>query len=259
LQKRILVGAVIALYALGLSATPTAAAGGPGTFHCNKTVDGGTIASNITVNPNGVCVLNGVTVTGNVTAGYNSYFESNGSTISGNVTGNFALTLYVWGGSSVGGNVAAVGTPQVFVYNSTVGKNVGSVSASAPGYGHFQVCGSTVTREIGVALSGPDILIGDPAAGCGANTVKNGGITVAFNSADTEVYVIGNTATNNNIGVYDNGGVGDKLVHDNNAPNGDLFCAGNSSPFDGSGNGTVGDVEGSQCSATTITGVDPDE
>ncbi len=259
MQKRFLVGALVALYALGLGAAPVSAGGGGGSFNCNKTVNGGTILSNVNVNPNGVCILNGVTVTGNVTAGRNSYFESNGSTIAGNVTGGSSLTLYIWGGSKVGGNVAGINTAQVFVYDSTVGKNVAAFGSVAPGYGHFQVCGSTVTREIGVAFMGPDILIGDPAAGCGANTAKNGDIVVAANSAASEVYVIGNTATNGNIGVYNNGGAGDKRVNGNNAPKGDLFCSGNSAPFDGSANGTVGDVEGGQCTATSITGIDPDE
>ena len=259
MRKRILlVGVAVAIWAIGLSATPAFAKGGGGSFNCNGTVNGGTIAQNVSVSNNGVCVLNGVAVTGNVSVGKKAYFESNGSTISGNVTGINALTLYVWGGSNVSGNVSGIGTAQVFVYNSTIGKNVAGDNNVAAGYGHFQVCGSTVSREIGAAFVGPDLLVGDPAAGCGANTT-GGDILVAVNSAASEVYVIGNTSNGGNISVYANTGAGDKQVHGNNAPMGDLFCSGNSAPFDGSANGTVGDVEGGQCAATTITGNDEDE
>lgn len=106
---------------------------------------------------------------------------------------------------------------------------------------------------------GPDVLVGDPAAGCGGNTITNGDLLVASNTTNSEVYVIGNTTQNGDIGVWGNSGAGPGLVTGNNAPKGDLYCSGNSAPFNGSGNGTIGDVSGPQCSATTITGYDIDE
>jgi hypothetical protein len=252
----------VALCALGLSAAPGAAdSGGGGSFHCNQTVNGGTISGNVVVSNNGTCILNGVTVAGgNVSINRNGYFEANGSNIEGNITANQALTVYIWGGSNVSGNVAGY-SAQVFVYNSTVGKSVGFIGNVAPGYGHFQVCGSTVTREIGFDAVGPDVLVGDPANGCEGNTVKNGDIVVANNPTDSELYVIGNTTLNGDIGVYLNSGVGPGQVNGNNAPNGDLFCLGNTNAsFDGTHNGSVGDVPaGTQCSADHLTGVDPDE
>jgi hypothetical protein len=253
--------AAVAFAALGLSAVPVGANGGSGSYNCNKTVNGGTIDSNVKVTNNGVCVLNGVTVNGNVSVGVNGYFESNGSTISGNVSAGSSLTVYIRNNSNIGGNVAGYLTAQVFVYDSTVGKNVAATSMSAPGYGHFQVCGSTVTRTIGAALMGPDVLIGDPAAGCGGNTVKTGNIEAAYNATDSELHVIGNTVQGwgGDLGIYGNSGAGDKVVTGNSVPKGDIFCLNNSAPFSGAGNLTAGDIEGTQCSANTITGVDADD
>ncbi len=262
MRGRFLVGLAVVVTALGLSAVPAGAnsSGGGGTFHCDQTVNGGTISQNITVPNNATCILNNVTVTGNVNANTNSYFEANGSTIHGNINGYQSLTLYVWGNSVVDGTVSGSYTPQVFVYDSTVGKNIGAFNASAPGYGHFQVCGTTVGREIGAAFMGPDILIGDPAAGCAGNTTQTNDILVAYNKADSEVHVIGNTAVAGDINIYNNTGVGDFQIHANNAPYGDIFCSGNTgSTFSGTGNGTVGDAAGGQCTATKITGMDADE
>ena len=253
MRSRILVGALLAVCAIGLGASPASANGGGGS-KCNGTVNGGTISGDVSVGNNAVCILNGVNVTGNVILAKNAYFESNGSTIAGSVTSFRSLTIYIWNHSKVGGNVVGLWTPQVFVYNSTV-RNVAAVDGVAPGYGHFQVCGSTVSGTVGAALMGPDVLIGDAAAGCGANTV-GGSIVAAGNTTDQELYVIGNTVSNGDIGIYYNTGVGDKQVHGNNAAQGDLVCSGNSAPFSGTANGTVGDLEGSQCAAATITGVD---
>jgi hypothetical protein len=252
----------MALLVIGLGAAPASANGG-GSTKCNGTVTGGTIASNLNVGNNAVCVLNGVTVDGNVSVAKNAYFEANGSTINGNVSAYQALTLYIWGNSTVTGNVAGASTAQVFVYDSTVKKSVAEINSVKPGYGHFQVCGSTVSHEIGAATSGPDILVGDPAAGCGGNTVLNGDIAVVGNTTDSELFVIGNNVNNGDINVYlNNVGAGVGVVSGNNAPNGDLFCANNTittGSFDGSGNGTVGDVPVADCQASTITGVDTDD
>jgi hypothetical protein len=256
----------LAIAALGLSAAPAGAStGSGGSFHCNKTINGGTIASNVTVTNNAVCILNGVTVQGNVGVDTNAYFEASGSTITGNVSAGSALTVYIHNHSSVGGNVAGYLTAQIFVYDSSVGRNVAGVNAYRPGYGHFQVCGTTVSRSIQVGIMGPDVLIGDPAASCAGNTANTSGmggyngILVTYNTADKELYVIGNTATWGDIAIYDNySASGDKQVHGNSAPNGDLICYGNATPFSGNLNATVGDVEGNQCSATTVTGNDLD-
>jgi len=254
-----LLGVAVAVAGLGVSSVPAGAAGGSN-LTCNKTVNGGTVNGVVKVPKNGTCILNGVTVVGNVNVGPNAYFESSGSSIGGNVNGTNSLTIYIHSNTSVAGGVIAYYTAQVYVYDSTVGRNVASVgNGPNPGFGHFQVCGTTAGIGISAAFVGPDILIGDPGAGCGANTANKGFILAASSTADSEVYVIGNTAQNADIDVYSNSGVGDKQVHQNNAPNGDIYCQGNSSPFDGSGNGTVGDVEGGQCTATTITGIDPDD
>jgi hypothetical protein len=256
LRNRILVGAAMTLCAIGLSAVPASANGGGGSTKCNSTINGGTISSNLNVGNNAVCVLNGVTVNGNVSVAKNAYFEANGGTINGNVSAYKALTVYIHGGTHVNGNVANASSAQLFVFNSTVSKSIGAVNDVAPGYGHFQVCGSTVSREIGAGLVGPDVLIGDPAASCGGNTA--GSIVVANDSATSELFVIGNTVNNGDLGVWGNTGPGPKQVNGNTVSKGDLLCLSNSSPFDGSGNGAVGDLMGS-CSASSVTGNDPDE
>ncbi len=259
MRSRILVGALAAVCAIGLSAAPVGANGGGGSGRCNGTVNGGTISGDVTVGNNAVCILNNVNVTGNVFLQKNAYFESNGSTIAGGVTSYKSLTIYIWNHSKVGGNVVGLWTSQVFVFDSTVGKNVAAVAPVVPGFGHYQVCGTTATQGIKEAFMGPDVLIGDPAAGCGANTVKSGDILAIGNSIDSELFVIGNTAQNGDIGVYSNTGSGPKQVSGNNAPKGDLFCASNGAPFAGSANGTVGEAVGGGCTATTLTGVDNDE
>lgn len=246
------------LSAMGLSAVPVAAGGGGGPLNCNSTVNGGKVNGNVTVNPSAVCILNGVNVTGNVLVGNNAYFEANGAKITGNVVGAGALTIYVWGGTLVSGNVTGLGTAQLFVYDSNVQGNIAAVSNVSPGYGHFQVCGSHVGLNVGTAVTGPDVLIGDPAAGCGANTIQGGDLIVADVKANSELYVIGNDVPFGDISIFLNTGTGPKLVNGNNAPHGDLTCQNNSGPFDGSANGTVGDLVGA-CAATSINGNDIDD
>jgi hypothetical protein len=248
----------MALFAVGLTGVPAGANGGVN-FKCNGTVNGGTISSDVTVGNNATCVLNNVTVSGSVNVMKNAYFESNNSTISGSVTSFKALTLYIWNHSTVGGNVVAASTAQLFFYDSTGGRNVAAINDVAAGFGHFQVCGSTVKSGIKVGFVGPDVLIGSPSTGCAGNTVTNGDILAVGNSLSSELYVLGNTAQNGDIGVYFNTGSAPEQVSGNNAPNGDLFCSGNAAGFSGSGNGSVGDVSGPQCSAATITGIDSDD
>jgi hypothetical protein len=249
----------MALVAIGLGAAPAGANGGGSATKCNSTINGGTISGDVSVGNNAVCVLNNVTVTGSVSVAKGAYFESNGSNIAGTVSSYKALTIYIWGHSSVGGNVAAVQTAQVFVFDSTVGRNVAAISSVSPGYGHFQVCNTTAGQGIKEGFMGPDVLIGDPAAGCGGNTVTSGDFLAADNTANSELFVIGNTAKNGDIGVWFNSGSGPEQVTGNTAPNGDLFCNGNPSGFVGSPNGAVGDVSGPQCSAAPLTGNDVDD
>ena len=236
MRGKVLVGVAAVVAALWVGAAHAGADGGgsPPPFLCNKTVSGGTINSNVSVPAGAVCILNGVTVNGSVSAGSNAYFESNGSKISGSVLGNQALTLYAWNHSAIGGVLAGYKTSQLFLYDSSVAQDVGAANSVAPGYGHFQICGSTLGGNLGVAYMGPDILIGDPAAGCGSNSIKHD-VFASYNGADGEVYVIGNTVLQGDMFVSNNTGVGDKRVQ-NNTVSGDLNCSGNSSPFTASGN-----------------------
>lgn len=246
MRSKIIVGAAGAFAALFLGGVPAGASTAtPPPFQCNTTVNGGSFV-NVAVPAGGVCVLNGVNVSGNVTAGANAYFESNGSTVAGNVLGNQALTLYVWNHSTVGGDVAGYQAPQMFLYDSTFKQNVGGASSVAPGYGHFQLCGSTIGHDVAAYQMGPDVLIGAPAAGCGANSI-GGNLYATSNTADSELYVIGNSVTRGDLNVTNNTGAGDKRVNGNTV-SGDLVCSGNSTPFDGSKNVAAHGVSGGQCS-----------
>jgi predicted acyltransferase (DUF342 family) len=257
LQGKIFVGVAAAVAALCFSSGSVAAdSGSPSTFQCNTTVTGGAISGDVRVPANGICILNGVTVTGNVMAGANAYFESNGSTISGSVAGDQALTLYLWNHTLVGGRVSGYKTAQVFVYDSTIAKSVRATNAVDPGFGHFHVCGNTIGQGVTAYRVGPDILVGDPAAGCGANTIK-GDIVAASNTTDNELYVIGNNVTEGDIRITGNNGTGDKRVTGNSA-HGKLVCVRNSAPFTGSMNVAAGRAVG-QCAAATVTGQGNDD
>ncbi|HXA41286.1 MAG TPA: hypothetical protein VNV65_00075 [Candidatus Solibacter sp.] len=248
--------AIGGLAALGLMTgpLPTLASdknSSPPPFQCNGTYSGKTIQSNVEVPAGGVCVLLNSTVNGNIVADTNAYLESAGSNLQGDVTGNGALTLYLHNATRVAGNVVGYITPQVLVYDSSVMDNVAGYNSVAPGYGHFQVCGNKVGQSIGVAKMGPDVLIGDPAAGCGANTLQMGSIGVAQNNTYAELYVIGNQLQTGGVYVSQNVGTSDKLVQQNSGPNGNLDCQGNALPFTGSPNGafkSYGDKSGpGQC------------
>lgn len=253
MRGKIFVGAAAACAALCLGVAPAAADdSGHLPFVCNTTVNGGTINRSVRVPTNGVCVLNGVAVDGTIRAGTNAYLESDGSTVSGSVVGDQSLTLYIWNHSVVGGDVAGSKTPQVFVYDSTVRHSVRAASSIAPGFGHFQVCGSTIGESVVALQVGPDVLIGDAAVGCGANTIKDGDLAVVSNVTDNELHVIGNSVPNGNIRVTNNTGAGDKRVSGNSAPNGELSCSGNSAPFDGSNNDIAARVAGGQCTAASV-------
>jgi hypothetical protein len=221
---------------------------------CNGAISNQVINNNIEVPAGGVCVLTADTVNGNVRADSNAYLETVGGTLNGDVLGNGALTLYIHQGTRVNGNVAGYQTPQVLVYDSSIMDNVAGYSAYAPGFGAFQVCGNQIGLSVGVAKMGPDVLVGDPAAGCGANTLKSGDIGVAQNNTYKVLYVIGNTLQKGGINVSQNTdsyASGDKRVQSNSGPSGNLDCQGNAAPFAGTPNGTFasyGDKSGpGQC------------
>lgn len=260
MRSKILISGAAAVAAVAAlsGGTVAAEASGPPPFQCSTTINGGTIESDVQVPANAACFLDGVTVKGSVAADSGSYFESNGSRIWGSVVGNQALTLYIRNGSVVGRSVAGHKTAQVFVYNSAIGRSVSASDVVAPGFGHFQVCGSTIEKNVSAVRMGPDVLIGDPATGCGANTVK-GNVVVASNTTNSELYVIGNQVPNGDIRVTDNAGSGGKVVSGNSAPHDTLTCSGNSAPFDGSNNVVAGNLRGGQCSAATVTGKDSDD
>jgi hypothetical protein len=222
-------------------------------FQCNGTYSNRTISGNVVVPAGDVCILTNSSIGGSVLAATNAYFEAGQTRVAGDVVGTQALTLYLHDASTVSGNLVGYQTPQVFVYGSTVGGSVLADGSVAPGYGHFQLCGNIVTQNIAVAQMGPDVLIGDPAAGCGANTVQQGSIGVAQNNTYAEMYVIGNNLLKGSLYVAQNTGASDKRVQQNSGSQGSLDCQGNSAPFTGSPNGgfkTYGDkVNGAgQCS-----------
>lgn len=242
MRGKIFVGVAAVFAALFIAAVPAGAKGLGGPLTCNGTYTGGSYSS-VTVPDNGVCVLNQVTVGGGATVGSNGYLESNGSTFSNTVVGNNALTIYLWGNSGIsGGSLAAGSSAQVFVYNSSVHGNIGASNSVASGYGHFQICGSSVVGDTSVSSVGPDILIGAPAASCGANTLM-GNVTLSSNSTDQELYLIGNSIRGD-VTVANTTGVGDKRVN-NNSIHGSVSCSGNAGPWDGSGNNFSG--SGGQC------------
>lgn len=240
MKSRVLAGVAIAFAALAIGTSQAGAKGGGGggsPLTCNGTYTGGTYSS-VTVPANGVCILNGVSVSGGATVGSKAYLESNGSTFGTDIVGNSALTIYLHGNSSVtGGNLAAASSAQVFVYNSSVHGNIGASNSVAPGYGHFQICGSSVVGNTSVSGFGPDILIGDPAASCGANTLM-GDVALSSNPDYNELYLIGNSIRGD-VTVSSNTGIGDKRVNSNTI-HGNLSCSGNSAPFNGSGNNESG-------------------
>lgn len=250
-MRRLVAIGGLATLGLIVGPVPSLANNTPPPFQCNGTFTGKTINGNLEVPANGVCILNASTVNGNLQADTNAYLESKGSNLQGDVTGNSALTIYLHDATRVAGNVVGYATPQVLVYDSSIMDNVVGYNSVAPGYGHFQACGNTVGQSIGVAKMGPDVLIGDPATGCGGNSLKMGSIGVAQNNTYADLYVIGNQLQQGSLYVSQNSGTSDKLVQQNSGPNGNLDCQGNGLPFAGTPNGafkSYGDKSGpGQC------------
>jgi hypothetical protein len=228
-----------ALATAGLLATSSSAIAAP--FECSGTASGS--YDSVTVPDDGSCVLDGATVAGRVTVGNNAYFESDGSSIGGNVRGENALTLFVHSGSSVGGNVWGQQAAQVFLFDSEVG---GSVLAqdSVVDFGRVHVCGMEVGANVRVRGKGTDILIGEPAADCGGNTI-GGNLRVLRNQTDIELVIRANTI-GGDMKVNRNEGPSDKLV-DNNTGTSTLICRQNESPFTGGPNPGWATIVG-QCS-----------
>lgn len=244
------VAAVCGIYAAGVLAivapkVAPALATGAGTWSCSGTYSARTVSSNVDVPAGGTCVLNASFVRGTVTVESGAYFEAGQTTITGDLVANQALTLYLHDRSTVG-NIVAAKTAQVFIYDSSA-LNIGAGGAIATGYGHVHVCGDTVGGAIGVAGMGPDILVGDPAAGCGGNTVKTGDVWINGNDTYAELTIAGNTIQKGNLDVERNVGTSSKLIQNNTLPEGTLYCAGNQAPFTGALNSSQS-TTGGQCS-----------
>jgi hypothetical protein len=202
---------------------------------CNGTMSNVT-TDNVVVPSGGVCRLNFATVKGSVTVEQNAYFEASQTTVLGDLTAANALTVFLRNKTSVAGSVNVVATQQLFVYQASVHGPLSATNAVAPGFGHAQVCGSQLGGGVEVSGIGPDVLIGDPAAGCDGNVIT-GPLSVTGSSAATELAVAGNKVAGN-ISVLNNLGAGPKKVQDNTSTGG-LSCLGNDAPFTGEPNGPV--------------------
>jgi hypothetical protein len=211
---------------------------------CNGTLTGQTIPDDLVVPDNGSCTIVNSTVGDDVKVGQNAYFQSTGSTIGGHVSGSRSLTIFIDTGSTVGDGVESLRTGQLFVFNSTVKGDVEAWRNTDK----VQICGSTIDGLVHVHQSGRDILVGDPAGGCGANTIQNGNkVKVHNNNTDVELVVSGNTFQGGgNLSVEDNSGTSDKFVQDNTGSGGEIECHGNENPFTGTPNSGFASSRG-QC------------
>jgi hypothetical protein len=218
----------------GQCATPPA--------ECTTTQSGASIEGDLIVPDNASCTIVGSKVGGHVKVGTNSYFQATSSTIGGDVKGRSSLTIFLDKKTSVGGQVDASGTSQVFVFDSSVGDEIDVRGATDK----VNICGNQVQRDIEVSSSKRDILVGDPSAtDCAGNTVGRS-IEVDRNNVDVELVVGGNTVGDDLL-VRDNSGLAGKSVTGNKG--GDrLVCEGNDQPFTGSPNAGFASSEG-QCSA----------
>jgi hypothetical protein len=197
---------------------------------CTGTLARVTIAD-VTVPAGATCRLGDATVNGTVVVQGDAYFEASATKIAGSVRASGALTVFLNGGTFVSGSLLVDQTAQVFLYKTSVG-GVARVSGSlAPGYGHVQLCDSAA-GGIEVTGSGPDVLVGDPAAGCPGNEVKND-VVISNNDTASELAVSGNVIGGSLL-VTDNVGTSPKRVMGNNVL-GQVDLSGNAVPFDASG------------------------
>jgi hypothetical protein len=193
----------------------------------------GVIVRNVTVPSNGKCVLRNATVTGSVVAPAGSYFQASRTRIVGDVVGTGAQTVFVDRGSVVGGSVRANRVAQVFLFSSRVGKHV-KVDRTTD---QVFVCGLTVERgSIRVTRSARDIVIGDPfSGGCRSNSVRQGSMSVLWNTTDVQLVVSGNRFPKGNLLVAANFGPSAKTVK-GNLGGGHIACQENAGIFRASNN-----------------------
>jgi hypothetical protein len=210
----------------------------------NQTLTGQTIPDDLVVPDNAACTIINSTVGDDVKVGENSFFQSTGSTINGHVSGNRSQTIFIDTGSTVGDGVESGRTAQLFVFGSTV---TGDVEASK-NTDKVQICGNTINGDVNVHRSGRDILVGDPVAACGGNTIQGGHeVDIRDNDTDVELVVSGNTLQGGDLEVNNNDGTSDKFVQNNTGNGGTLECNGNDNPFTGTPNSGFASTEG-QCS-----------
>jgi hypothetical protein len=211
MAARPILGLVAGMLAFGLVTGPASAAV-PADVQCNGVLQRADV-HNVTVPSGGSCILRDSNVTGKVTALGASYFQAIHTRIAGDVAGNGAQTLFVEGGSVVGGGFRATRVAQVFLFSSRVTKHV-KVDRTTD---QVFICGSTVERgSITVSRSSRDILIGGShSAGCGGNSVRRGSMSVLWNTTDVQLVVKGNSFPKGNLLVSGNGGPSEKIVQGN--------------------------------------------
>jgi hypothetical protein len=235
----------VAIVALLTAAAPALANGdngdgnGDNATQCNGTFTGVTLGD-VVVPPNGACILDNSVVNGQVDVLKDAYFQAVNTKISEDVNGDHAQTVFIDTGSS-SGDVSGDTTAQFFIFNATVNGDVDSDHST----NEVEVCGSTVKGAATIQHlqgGGNEILVGDPAGGCAANTLKN--VRVDHNFTDILLSIRGNSISGNAT-VSHNNGPSDKFVQANNGGK-TLKCVGNASPFVGGPNGGWASKQG-QC------------
>jgi hypothetical protein len=263
LMRKILVTVGLVLAALAVTASPVSAHGGGGdsgrhgdenkgswdkkgnghghwkrghrghgsgkTFRCDGVFTGVKL-KNVFVPPNGSCTLTNSRVRRDVFVAQEGFFQATNTRIRGDVKAWKALTVFIDTGSTVGDDVSAGRTHQVFVFGATV---FGAVRVEQSD-DKVQVCGSDIGDDLKIKRSGRDILVGDPlAVACAGNNV-DGDVKIAENVVDVEITVRGNTI-GEDMRVLGNTGTAAKFV-ENNVGGDTLSCQGNDPPFTASGN-----------------------
>lgn len=199
------------------------------TTTCTGSLSHATMAD-LNVPEGAVCRVSGSTVNGSVTVERDAYFEASATKINGAVRAAHTLTVFLHDGTVVSGNVIVEDTAQLFLYKATVGGTAKVTGAAAPGYGHVQVCNTSV-GAIEIRASGPDVMVGDPEAGCPGNRVGKD-VVITRNHTMSELDVSGNVIGGSLL-VTDNTGSSPKRVM-NNSVLGRIDLSNNASPFDAS-------------------------
>jgi hypothetical protein len=218
-------------------------------FSCAGTFTGITVGD-VIVRPYHTCLLTDSVIRGDVRVQSSGDFEAGNTLIRGNVEGTGALTIYVYNGSTVGGDLDTNNSSQVFAFNSTVQGNISVIGSTDQVF----LCNNTIGNGITVLRSGPNILVGDDQdPNCLGNIVEHGNVWVSQNATYVELVVADNLVLDGSMWVTDNTGTptftsGESVL--NNQGAGTLFCFGNASPFVGSPNPGWLQYGGDQCSAT---------